>query len=111
MLGESETFHVVDEKDAEISYWQERALNAERMLALEEEYISDLYALIDAQSGVYPPYTECPKPTLGDHEHCFEPFMTGPGLPNRQARLRRQVRAYRWHQLLTIFRTCWKHDG
>lgn len=44
----SETFGTDDEKDAEILYWMTRATEAERMLNLEREYISDLYDLRDA---------------------------------------------------------------
>jgi hypothetical protein len=49
MASETEgTFTSDDEKDAEILYWQHRALEAERMLVLEKEYIEDLYELRDA---------------------------------------------------------------
>lgn len=48
MGKDDDTFSTADEKDAEILYWQQRALEAERMLVLEREYIEDLYALRDA---------------------------------------------------------------
>jgi hypothetical protein len=43
MLSESEP-----DKDTEILYWMTRATEAERMLELEREYISDLYEMRDA---------------------------------------------------------------
>lgn len=46
MPSKSET-----DKDNEILYWMTRATEAERMLVLEREYISDLYELRDVENG------------------------------------------------------------
>jgi hypothetical protein len=35
----------------EVEYWQGRALDAEKMLELERQYINDLYELRDSEMG------------------------------------------------------------
>ncbi len=41
-----------DEKDVEIAYWTKRALDAERLLELERQYIEDLYELRDTEAAM-----------------------------------------------------------